>query len=151
METLIDMASDPVWWVSVVAVGMFVSIFAAYAKTWIDRFLSLFSDAWKKRAFRKNEIFWREVDRLRASPHEQLMAIGKANYLTSRGHAAAVVAVLFMVMMTSVAPKDTGFGFFALGMGTVAVLMISAGSDILRGMLLKNYIDNIDEEVAGEN
>ncbi len=145
MEELVGMAVNPIWWVSVVLVGVLISIFAAYMKTWIDRFLGFFSNAWKQRSARKNKEFFKELERLQADPHQQLITMSRANYYNSRGQWSGLVAAMVMIMLTSLPVGTIGLGLFVTGMAAVFLLIVMAGSDILQGLKYKNYVDNLDD------
>ncbi|WP_058119622.1 hypothetical protein [Photobacterium kishitanii] len=55
MEEFFKSLTSPVWWFSVVIVGIFISVIAAYLKEGIDKCLSLLSSAWKLNVERNKE------------------------------------------------------------------------------------------------
>jgi len=54
MEEFFKSLTSPVWWLSVVIVGVIISVVGAYLKVWIDNFFSLLSSAWKLRVEQEN-------------------------------------------------------------------------------------------------
>jgi len=61
MEDFFSSLTSPVWWVSVVVVGILISVIGAYLKEWIDTmFSNLFS-------------FWKSSVRVRRIKHQELV------------------------------------------------------------------------------
>jgi len=74
MNELIQTLSSPVWWFSVVIVGILINLVSAYLKSPIDSRLSKISTWWRQRTEQQKAEQEALMNRLANSEHEQVMA-----------------------------------------------------------------------------
>lgn len=79
------------WWVTAVVAGVIASLLAGYVRPRLDALLATVSNKWATRTKQKREEFWRELEKLRASQHEQVLAAISA----SRRETEAATTFLF--------------------------------------------------------
>ena len=68
MDDFLQNLHSPYWWLSVVTVGIFLSIVAAYATRGLDRLFRSFGKRWSDRSEKSKERFARTVAALKKSP-----------------------------------------------------------------------------------
>ena len=128
MEELLRNVSSPSWWVGVVIVGILINLISAYLKPRIDGIASKLSTRRRNQVAADQEFRKAAVERLKADPHEQLMAA--AVELRHRLRAlwsmllgvlsfACYVAVRFPGMGLEPGAPRTAFSILFLGMFAV--------------------------------
>jgi hypothetical protein len=74
MNDLIEILSSPIWWFSVVVVGILINLISAYLKSPIDKNLSKVSTWWRQRTEQQKVREQEFINRLINDQHEQVMA-----------------------------------------------------------------------------
>jgi hypothetical protein len=90
--------SSPLWWISVVVVGMLINLASAYLKPLIDKFLFKVSLSWRRRTARQREERARLIEMLHQSKEEMfLFSIEEVRFRMRALH-FILYSLLFLVM-----------------------------------------------------
>src|SRR6267142_4983574 len=86
------------WWISVVVVGLVINVLSNCATRKLDARLSKVSLWWRERSKQRQADYLAESERLRASPHQQVMARFKEARLRTEGVLYVVTGQWFMLI-----------------------------------------------------
>lgn len=104
MKQIIELLSSPVWWVSVVIVGICINLVSAYLKRPLDSFLSWASSWWRTRNTAQIESRAKLIARLRGNISAQIYHAHDALRL----QISAIVLMLLLLCLTAL---DIFLGF----------------------------------------
>jgi hypothetical protein len=93
MNDLVNELTKPVWWVSVVVVGILVNLASAYFKSILDRSLTTTTRWWQLRSSARRKAWENYVNLLKTSQE----ALNQARYLELR---ARLQAIFFLICAT---------------------------------------------------
>ena len=102
MKDLKDTLSSPIWWITVVVAGILINLVSAYLKTKLDERLALLSSWWRRRTEKRMAAEKAKIEKLRSSPHEQVMA--KLEEVVCACYAVVMLVFGFGAMSFSVRP-----------------------------------------------
>jgi hypothetical protein len=99
MEEFFKSLTSPVWWLSVVIVGVIISVVGAYLKVWIDKFFSLLSSAWKLRVeqekLKANEL----LQQVQNSDRTLIMLGFEENRFRQRSMLLSILSMLCLILV----------------------------------------------------
>lgn len=135
---------DPAWWVSVVAVGILINFFSAYAKGWLDTGLSKISEKWRSSSDKRRSTQLKKVELLAASEYARLKAMGVVTHSLIRSVSFQVLAFLGMYLSVVTEKSFTTLTTLGIAAGAIFSLAMSMASLITAAGVKKN-IDSADK------
>jgi len=134
-----DQLTSLYWWVSVIVVGVLVSLFAAYLKPRTDRFIVSISARYRKRNEKKVRARVQKIETLRGNPHEQAMLAISANYrhLNSISILLLGVSVMLVTLFVSEANSWVRFGVLLFGTITIVIAFLEMLSGMSKRQILR--------------
>lgn len=134
---------DPVWWVSVVVVGILINFFSAYAKGWLDSGLSKVSEKWRRSSDKRKNAQLKKVEELAASEYARLKAMGVVTHSLIRAVSFQVLA--FIGMYLAVVTEKTFTNLISLGIGAGAIFCLAMSmATLLMATGVKKNVDAAD-------
>lgn len=149
MDAFIVNLKDVSWWVSVVVVGLLISLLAAYMKSGVDTVLSRFSSVWKKRVEQKENKRLVQVSELAKDERARIKCSANINWLMLRAISYKLFALLVMTMLTAW-PSGEYFGFVILFLGAMTILTLAmAMAYNNQATSLKRMLDEAEDSLVG--
>jgi uncharacterized membrane protein len=135
---------DPVWWVSVVVVGVLINFFSAYAKEWLDNGLSKISEKWQRSSDKRRSTQLKKVELLAVSEYARLKAMGVVTHSLIRSVSFQVLA--FIGMYLSVVTEKSFSKLTTLGIAAGAIFSLAMSmASLLTATGVKKSIDAADK------
>ena len=131
---------DPVWWVSVVVVGILINFFSAYAKGWLDSGLSKVSEKWRRSSDKRKNAQLKKVEELAASEYARLKAMSVVTHSLIRAVSFQVLA--FIGMYLAVVTEKTFTNLISLGIGAGAIFCLAMSMATL--LMVTGVKKNVD-------
>lgn len=145
MDAFILNLKDVSWWVSVVVVGLLISLLAAYVKTGVDTIFSRFSSAWKKRVEQSANKRLAQVSELIKNDRARISWAANINWLMLRAISYKLFALLIMTMLVSW-PSGEYFGAVILTLGGMTILMLAMSiAHSNQAISLKKILDESED------
>lgn len=124
---------DPVWWVSVVIVGIVINFFSAYAKGWVDIGLSNISEKWRRSSDKRKQDQVRKVELLAESEYARLKAMGGVTQ--SLIHAVSFQILGFIGMYLAVTTEKLFPNWVVLGVGGMTIVCLAMSMASMAGAM----------------
>lgn len=157
MNELLRNISSPSWWVGVVIVGILINLISAYLKPRIDGIVSKFSTRRRNQLAADREFRKATVERLRADPHEQVMAVASELRWRMRSLGAMLLGAVCIICYIGVASPNSGLAAGSAQtvlriafQGMAAVILLLAMSELLSAMRIRNLLYEARKETGLE-
>jgi len=141
---------SPIWWISVVLVGLLVSLSASYLKELLDSTLEKFSARRRERNVKQKENFNHTVEKLnndRAAFAEYVLLTNDLShrFLTASFAAIFIIGGLNLLLLVVGQEELDGMAkaLFLSGMVLLSVCVVSAYSDISKLGDRRRVIDQV--------
>lgn len=141
MDQVVTNFSNAEWWVSVVVCGVLVSVFGGFLKDLAERYFAKFSASLRRQRQERGEQRNARLDVLKSEKHEQLIALGEANYFRLRAVVYLLMATLMVIVIFSAGELFNRYFEFAIRMLAVVPVFWSI-FDILAAQKLKDLVDS---------
>ena len=109
MESFVENLQSPAWWISVVVVGIILSVVSQYLKEVIDSSLSRISVSWRSRSEKAKANRLREIEVLRGDNHKQYLLLFEEmrNRISAGVYTIlAFLIAIFSIFMTPGTPRS---------------------------------------------
>ena len=103
MPRIVELIKTPEWWFSAVFIAIVAGIIAAFAKDWISRALSAFSQFYRTRRLSREAKLDRKAEMLAA--HPELLTI---EFIRTVGQEIAIIAVTAILLSAPFLIKAVG-------------------------------------------
>lgn len=114
--------TSPVWWVSVVVVGILINLLSSYLKTTLDSRISLISSWWRKRSDEQKAEREEFIEKLRRSEHKQVLA--SIDDIRARLRAIYLLLLgVFVMLCPAFLNIPYNFSIFILGFGAASLFL----------------------------
>ncbi len=87
----------PVWWFSVVFVGIVINVLSSYLKKFLDNFLSNISSWWRKKSTARQQAWEECVERLVEKEEEKIQSILEENRMRLQSIFFMVVSIILFL------------------------------------------------------
>ncbi|KAG8153076.1 hypothetical protein [Burkholderia catarinensis] len=126
MDDFLQNLHSPSWWLSVVTVGILLSVVAAYATRGLDRLFRYFGKKWADRSEKSKDKFARKVAVLQQSPEARAAYFREEVRYRHTAIFGAVVATFLLGLLAAVSIIDshglTPGGSVAIGASKVSFI-----------------------------
>jgi hypothetical protein len=128
MNEILKLATSPVWWISVVIVGILINLLSAYLKPPLDDRFGRISTWWRVRSKTKGEAWAKEVERLRASSEGRIAATIEEfrSRLWMMSYLLFLIMFLLMLTVPLPHPLPNAFRSFILIAGALTLALVLA-------------------------
>jgi hypothetical protein len=126
MRRIVELMKMPEWWFSAVFIAIIAGIIAAFAKDWISRALSSFSQAYKTR--RSSQEAKLEEKAATLAAHPELLII---EFIRTVGQEIAIIALTALLLSAPFLINASGLGKTTDLFGTAALALIVIAAILL--------------------
>lgn len=95
MDKVISALSSPLWWFTVVVVGIIVNLVSSYLKAHADQVFSAFSTWWRNKSLKRKEEYELKVAKLKSSKSERTIL----EFMCNRNMHFAIYFILFGIFL----------------------------------------------------
>ncbi len=151
MQDIQGALTSPFWWFSVVLIGIIINIGSSFLKTYLDTFLSAFSNWWRDKSNVRKEKYDQIFNKLEESEHERFML----SFMCHRDmhhsihfavYSALILIVCFYLKMANSTYYDTPLNIVLLGLSAFMFFSsyLSFITSIRKRQLLFSVLKKID-------
>ena len=131
MRSLVENLTSLVWWFTAIVAGFLMSLLAAYAKGWLDKWLGAFSESQRHRATEAARKRAAAIERIAAAPDGCIRRWVWGVGTISMGISTLSVLMVFVVVLVYLVPLG---GPMSAAFFVILVLLLGASSALLFGM-----------------
>ena len=109
MEEVINLLSSPVWWFSVVLVGIAINILASYIKPKVDNLFSSSSSWWRNRSEKQKSIYKKQLEELKHNEKKQLLSAVTINHLSNLAIILILISIIPVIWLGLAWPETSNY------------------------------------------